>query len=109
MQCLQRVDPPPPARDIPASVRGDRVSYRRNWKVLAAGGGRSAAATFPNEQSFDLAGVEGRLLSSSYAPAAGHPRHEPMLAALRAMFRQFAEAGRVKFLYDTELYVGRLG
>ena len=66
-------------------------------------------ASVPNEQSFDLPGVEGRLLSSSYAPAAGHPRHEPMLRALRDIFAQFAEGGRVKFLYETEVYAGGPG
>lgn len=63
---------------------------------------------FENEQSFDLAGLRGRLLSSSYAPAAGHPAHEPMLEELARLFGEHEEEGRVRFEYDAELYLGRL-
>lgn len=72
----------------------------------------------PNHQTFDYQGLQGRLLSSSYAPPAGHPRHEPMLAALRDLFDRYArpdatsempEIPTVRFEYDTELYFGRLG
>lgn len=66
-------------------------------------------ATFPNRQEFDYEGLQARLLSCSYAPAAGHPRHAPMLEALRCLFDARAEGGTVRFLYDTEIYVGRLG
>src|SRR4029077_16062544 len=34
---------------------------------------------FPTRQESDYAGLEGRLLSSSYAPGEGHPQHAPML------------------------------
>ncbi len=64
--------------------------------------------TFPNSQSFDFEGLRGRLLSSSYAPAEGHPRHAPMLAALRRVFDAHAVEGRVSFDYDTELHFGRV-
>ena len=37
-------------------------------------------------QEFDYAGLEGRLLSSSYAPGPEHPKHEPMLRELRRIF-----------------------
>lgn len=63
--------------------------------------------TFPSSQSFDFAGLSGRLLSSSYAPASGQPLHEPMMAALRFMFDAHQHDGIVSFLYDTEVYLGR--
>ena len=63
---------------------------------------------FAMRQEFDYAGVKGRLLSSSYAPAAGHPRHEPMLRELRRIFDAYQENGRVSFDYDTRVYYGRL-
>ncbi len=63
--------------------------------------------TFAHRQDFDFVGLRGRLLSSSYAPAAGHPHHEPMLAGLRAIFEAHAEAGRVAFLYETTLDLAR--
>ncbi len=62
---------------------------------------------FPSRQVFDFAGLRGRLLSSSYAPAPGHPNHEPMLAELREIFDAHHDAGKVRFEYETEVYVGR--
>ncbi len=64
--------------------------------------------TFPMRQDFDYEGLEGRLLSSSYAPGPGHPKHEPMLAALRRLFEDRAVNGRVGFEYKTRVYFGRL-
>lgn len=64
--------------------------------------------SFPNFQEFDYEGLKGRLLSSSYAPATGHPRHEPMLLALQQVFREHESDGHVRFDYDTELYFGQL-
>lgn len=64
-------------------------------------------ATFANEQLFDLEGLKGRTLSSSYAPLAGHPNHAPLTAALEDLFQRHAENGRIRFLYRTKLYVGR--
>ena len=61
-----------------------------------------------NAQRFDLEGLEGRLLSSSYAPEPGHPDHLPMLRALRGLFEARAEEGRVTFLYDTRVLMGHL-
>jgi SAM-dependent methyltransferase len=64
------------------------------------------AAAFPNAQSLDHAGLLGRLLSSSYAPAPGHPRHAAMLEAVDRLFARFNHAGRVEIAYETEVYVG---
>lgn len=63
---------------------------------------------FALSQAFDLDGLRGRLLSSSYSPAAGHPKHEPMLRELRRIFDAHQENGRVSFDYDTRVYYGRL-
>ena len=59
-------------------------------------------------QRFDYEGVEGRLLSSSYAPEAGHSDHEPMLAALREVFDRRQEDGRVEIRYDTRVFTAQL-
>ena len=48
--------------------------------------------TFDMRQEFDYAGLEGRLLSSSYAPGPEHPKHEPMLRELRRVFEAHAAA-----------------
>ena len=58
-------------------------------------------AAFPNRQVFDWEGLKGRLLSSSYAPESGHPRHVPMLEALNALFSKYQTDGKVVFEYDT--------
>lgn len=63
---------------------------------------------FNNSQSLDFEGLKGRLLSSSYAPHAGEPGHEPMLAELRRIFESHQLDGRVAFLYETNLFYGRL-
>jgi len=64
--------------------------------------------TFAMQQEFDYPGLEGRLLSSSYAPGPGHPNHAPMLAELQRLFDAHSVAGRVSFEYKTRLYFGRL-
>jgi SAM-dependent methyltransferase len=64
---------------------------------------------FEMRQEFDYAGVEGRLLSSSYAPGPEHAQHAPMLRELRRIFDACAVEGRVAFEYKTRLYFGRLG
>lgn len=63
---------------------------------------------FAMRQEFDYVGLEGRLLSSSYAPGPEHPKHAPMLRDLRRIFELHAIAGRVTFDYKTRMYFGRL-
>jgi SAM-dependent methyltransferase len=63
---------------------------------------------FANGQRFDFAGLRGRLLSSSYSPPAGDPKHEPMLAELQRLFDRHQENGWVRFEYETHIYYGRL-
>ncbi|HVJ37292.1 MAG TPA: class I SAM-dependent methyltransferase [Stenotrophomonas sp.] len=72
------------------------------------GAGFVDAAQFPNVQRMDFNALRGRLLSSSYAPAAGHPRHAPMLEALRTLFDRHAVDGHVEFAYQTRAFAGRL-
>jgi len=63
---------------------------------------------FEMRQEFDYAGLEGRLLSSSYAPGPEHANHAPMLREVRCIFEAHAESGRVNFDYKTRVYFGRL-
>ena len=64
---------------------------------------------FPYSQHFDFEALKGRLLSSSYAPEQGQPRHNAMLERLRQIFDTYQQKGRVAFDYDTLVYYGRLG
>ncbi len=63
---------------------------------------------FEMRQEFDYTGLEGRLLSSSYAPGPEHPKHESMLRELRRIFETHAGAGRVAFEYNTRVYFAQL-
>jgi len=63
---------------------------------------------FVNRQALDRAGLQARLLSSSYVPGRGEPRHEEMMIALDRLFDRRQEDGRVTLDYDTELYLGEL-
>jgi len=64
---------------------------------------------FETRQEFDYPALEGRLLSSSYAPLMGHSNYEPMLVELRRVFDVHQIGGRVSFEYDTLAFCGRLG
>jgi hypothetical protein len=59
-------------------------------------------------QQFDYAGLEGRLLSSSYAPQQGEPTQEPMLQDLHLIFDQYQVDGKVRFEYDTRVFYGHM-
>ena len=63
---------------------------------------------FDNAQSLDEAGLRGRLLSSSYAPRVGHPRHEPMMRRMGEIFRAHQREGVVTLAYDTVVWYGQL-
>jgi len=71
-------------------------------------GGTMQVARFPNAQRLSYAGLEGRLLSSSYVPAAAHPEHAPMLAGLRALFDRHQRDGEIVFPYETRVYLAQL-
>jgi SAM-dependent methyltransferase len=82
--CHRRMDKPEVIRDFLGSGKRFRSFY--------------------NVQNFDYEGLKGRLLSSSYAPVAGQPGHEEMLAALKGIFDRNQKHGRVAFEYDTHVY-----
>ncbi len=64
-------------------------------------------AAFANEQVLDFAGLAGRVMSSSYAPMAGHPEHEPLMAGLREVFDRHQRDGKVIFPYQTLVFFGQ--
>jgi SAM-dependent methyltransferase len=67
-----------------------------------------AEQDFDYQQEFDYEALEGRLLSSSYAPLADHPKHSPMLKELRRIYDLHQSAGRVAFEYNTRAFYGHL-
>ena len=62
---------------------------------------------FPHAQSFDLEGLIGRLLSSSYAPLEHDPNYQPMMRRLAQIFAQYSVNGRVEFAYLCKLFHGK--
>lgn len=64
--------------------------------------------SFPNRQQFDYPGLAGRCLSSSYAPAEGHPEHAPFFEKLATLFAKHQRGGRVAFEYRTSLYLATI-
>lgn len=87
-----------------------RHTIKEQGPVEAFFQGRSVSKfSCSNEQTFDLEGLKGRLLSSSYAPKPGHPNHAPMLEALTGIFEAFKDGGKVQFLYETEVTLGEVG
>ena len=70
-------------------------------------GGLLHSARFANRQTLDFDALRGRLLSSSYAPKDGQPNYQPMLTALRKLFDQYADDGKVSFDYQTHVFYGQ--
>jgi SAM-dependent methyltransferase len=65
-------------------------------------------ATLPNSQRLDLVGLRGRIVSSSYIPNPGQPRHEELLEAINQTFAAHQSGGAVELLYNVEIYWSRL-
>ena len=61
-----------------------------------------------HSQTFDLDGLRGRLLSSSYVPDRGQPGYEAMMRELEEVFCANEEDEKVAFEYETLAYLGRL-
>jgi hypothetical protein len=70
--------------------------------------GACRLANFDFQQTFDYEGLQGRLLSASYAPEPDHPDYEAMLKEIRKVFDAHQKDGRVIFAYETEVYYGQL-
>lgn len=67
-----------------------------------------AKRSVEHAQEFDLEGLRGRIASSSYVPAPGHPAHEPLFDELAQLFERCQKGGTVRVIYDAVVYSGRL-
>jgi SAM-dependent methyltransferase len=88
------------------TVQHTNIDHKKLGEFFAGDG--FTKRSIENEQRFDFDGLQGRLLSSSYAPAEGHPQYRPMLKELQHIFEEYSESGAVCFEYDTELYFGHV-
>ena len=94
------------APDYPAVRARDRAAEGTLHSFFAPSVPR--AAHFPHAQRFDLAGLRGRVMSSSYAPKPGQATHEPMMRRLDEIVAEHARDGIVELAYDTVVWYGRL-
>jgi ubiquinone/menaquinone biosynthesis C-methylase UbiE len=62
--------------------------------------------SFPNSQTLDFKGLEGRTLSSSFMPTAQDKNFSVMIDGLRKLFEQHQRAGKVKIFYETKVFYG---
>jgi ubiquinone/menaquinone biosynthesis C-methylase UbiE len=67
-------------------------------------GQNMSKAEFTNSQSFNLEGLKGRLLSSSYCPPVGEAGHTELMVELENLYEKHSTNGRVKFDYLTQVY-----
>ena len=77
----------------------DRESVLNNYLTANFG-----ERIFANSQQFDLTGLKGRALSSSYIPTLENPRYAAMITALESVFERNADNGLVTMLYDTHVF-----
>ncbi len=71
-------------------------------------GGEVQSRTYENRQYFDLDGLKGRLLSSSYSPEVGDSQYDATITALEQLFSAHQSHGQIAFDYATNVYFGRL-
>lgn len=84
------------------TVRHDRVDE----KILAQTFGKCMrTASFEYVQEFDFDGLKGRMLSSSYMPSESDPIFDEMIKQLRLIFAKYAESGKIKVFYDTNVFI----
>jgi SAM-dependent methyltransferase len=63
----------------------------------------------PNAQNLDLEGLLGRITSASYMPSVREKvRYQRMKEDVSKLFDSFAKNGRVKLLYNTTFFLGKI-
>ena len=70
--------------------------------------GKYEVKKLPNVQVFDEEGLIGRAFSSSYVPPQGSDKGEVFLKLLRELFAKYNENGKIRFHYQTEIYLGEV-
>jgi len=60
---------------------------------------------FPSDQSFDLNGLKGRLMSSSYCPVPGTEGHDELMIEIEKLYAKYSTDSGVQFDYSTQVYM----
>ncbi len=85
------------------SVRHDQVNLERIELIFDAD---FRSATFENSQTLDFKGLMGRLASASYMPSEDDVQFPEMEKSLNRLFTEHQEKGRIRILYNTNVYYG---
>jgi SAM-dependent methyltransferase len=86
-----------------------RHRHERRDRIDAFFGDRAwRTVTVTHSDALDYERLADRLNSASYVPAAGDPRHEPMMIALQQLFAQTAQHGRVVMEFGTRMIIGEM-
>lgn len=109
----QRNDKTPFLSDYEAILKQHISSYRdvqhrniTNEKIQAFLEPRKLKVhVLPNYQKFDLQGLKGRLMSSSYCPVAGK-EHDLLMSAMEQLFQKHHQQNKITFDYETYVYIG---
>jgi SAM-dependent methyltransferase len=72
------------------------------------GGAAPAVAEFRHRRRMDWQAIAALAGSASYLPAAGQPRHDALMSALRALFDANADVGTIEMRYTCRVHAGRL-
>ena len=72
------------------------------------GGPAPAVAEFPHQRKMNWAAVAALAGSASYLPAEGQPRHDELMAGLKALFDGQAVNGAIDMRYTCRVHAGRL-
>jgi SAM-dependent methyltransferase len=94
--------------DLIARYGPERPHLEAHDMARFFGGAAWRLAKLPNQQQFDLEGLRGRFLSSSYSPLPGAPGYQPSMQDIARLFEEHQEDGRVTLLYETDIYFGTL-
>lgn len=86
-------------------VRHDQIDIDRLGHDLRL---KFARASFPNAQVLDFQGLKGRMHSSSYMPPETDRRAPALSSKLKTLFDKYSENGRIKLLYQTNIFFARL-
>jgi ubiquinone/menaquinone biosynthesis C-methylase UbiE len=88
------------------AVRDSYLTEERLAAFFAPDAMRSAV--FVNSQQLTLEALQGRILSSSYMPQAGHPRYSEMSRIIKDLFSENETGGHVRMEYDCVVCYGYL-
>jgi SAM-dependent methyltransferase len=89
--------------------RAIRYKHQGTESIPVYFGGRApAVAEFPHQRRMDWAALAALAGSASYLPAAGQPRHAPLMAALKALFDAQAVEGAIDMRYTCRVHAAPL-